>query len=69
MSKRKEYFEMTPLEKRALLWDWNRLWDEELNINLTESQIEEIYNTNIDNIDNIFFPEVDVLIKNYLENI
>lgn len=68
-SERKDCFNMTPLEKRAALWNWIDEWDKRLNTNLIDEQIEEIYNINISNIDNIFFNNTDILIKNYLENI
>ena len=69
MSKRKDCFNMTPLEKRVTLWNWIDEWNKRLNANLIDEQIEEIYNINVRNIDNIFFNNADILIKNYLENI
>ena len=69
MSKRKDYFKMTPLEARVALWSWINEWNKRLNTNLIDEQIEEIYNINVGNIDNIFFNNTDILIRNYLENI
>ena len=69
MSKRKDYFKMTPLAERVALWNWINEWNKRLNTNLIDEQIEEIYNINVSNMDNIFFNNTDILIKNYLENI
>ena len=43
----------TSLEKRALLWVWIERALKELNINLSEQELEDVYYDNVNNIDNI----------------
>ena len=67
-NKNKEFYELTPFKKRNLLRVWIKVWGERLNIELSESDIDNIYNCNIVNIDKIFFPNTLFLVKEYLKN-
>lgn len=66
--KNKNFYKLTPLEKRALLWVWIKIWGEELNIELSEDQIQDIYNNNISNIENICFSNTGLIVEEYFKN-
>jgi hypothetical protein len=59
----------TPLEKRALLWVWIEGALKELNINLSEQELEDIYYDNVNNIDNIFYSNIIQILEKYFKNI
>ena len=65
--KDKEYFKLTPLIKRNLLRVWIKEWSKRLDIELSEEEVNIIYNNNIDNIDNIYFPNTEIIVKEYIE--
>ena len=59
----------TPLEKRALLWVWIEGALKELNINLSEQELEDVYYDNVNNIDNIFYSNIIQVLEKYFKNI
>ena len=65
--KDKKYFELTPLMKISLLRVWIKEWCKRLDIKLSEEEIEEIYNNNIANIENIYFANTNMIIEKYIE--
>ena len=67
--KDKEYSKLTPLEKMVLLMGWIEEWGKILNIKLSEEEIDIIYYNNIDNIDNIYFPNTEIIVREYIEKI
>ena len=60
--KDKKYFELTPLMKISLLRVWIKEWCKRLDIELSEEEIEEIYNNNTANIENIYFANTNMII-------
>ena len=67
-NKNKDFYELTPLIKRELLRVWIKIQGERLDIKLSEDQVQDIYNDNISNIENIFFPNTRLIVKEYFEN-
>ena len=65
--KNREHFKLTPLEKMALLIGWIEEWGERLDIELSEEEIGIIYYNNVSNIDNICFPNTEIIVKEYIE--
>ena len=65
--KDKKYFELTPLMKISLLRVWIKEWCKRLDIKLSEEEIEEIYNNNIANIENIYFANTNMIIEKYID--
>ena len=65
--KDKKYFELTPLMKISLLRVWIKEWCKRLDIKLSEEEMEEIYNNNIANIENIYFANTNMIIEKYIE--
>ena len=67
--KNKKHSKLTPLEKMILLPIWIKEWCKVLNIKLSEEEIDIIYYNNIDNIDNIYFPNTEIIVREYIEKI
>jgi hypothetical protein len=67
--KDKKYFELKPLMKISLLRVWIKEWCKRLDVKLSEEEIEEIYNNNIANIENIYFANTNMIIEKYIEKI
>ena len=65
--KDKKYFKPTPLMKISLLRVWIKEWCKRLDVKLSEEEIEEIYNNNIANIENIYFANTNMIIEKYIE--
>lgn len=64
--KDKKYFELTPLMKISLLRVWIKEWCKRLDIKLSEEEIDIIYYNNVSNIDNIYFPNTEIIVKEYM---
>ena len=56
---------MTPIEKMDLLRKWILLAGDNLEISISEKDLQQIYDENISNIENIFYGDITEIVEKY----
>lgn len=64
-NKNQNYFTMTPIEKMDLLRKWILLAGDNLEISISEKDLQQIYDENISNIENIFYGDITEIVEKY----